>query len=300
MAAIDDEIDRLFQVPLNEFTPARNALAKGAGPDAAAVKRLHRPQTAAWVVNQLFWRRRKTYDRLIAASQALRGAHAAALTGRRGDLAAAEQEHRAALRSAMDDVRTLLAESGEKPTPATITAANETLQALPHPTEAPGRLVRPLKPLGFEALTDLLTGPAAAPAPARRTADVVPFDRARGRAAAEDPAASPRARKEEAGQRRRDARERAKEEAARRRETARLEKEVHEARARDREAQKQFARAREAVEAAERERDRAEQQLKTAAEALKRLQKTLEQQELEATSAALDLARVQRQLQSLM
>ena len=293
MAAIDDEIDRLFQLPLNEFTPARNALAKRAGPDAAAVKRLHRPQTPAWAVNQLFWRRRKDYDRLIAAAEALRRAHANVLTGQRVDLAGAEQAHRDAIRSAMDDIKKIMAEASEKPTPATLTSVNETLQALPHPTEAAGRLVRPLKPLGFEALTALFTGAA----PTRRPADVVPFDRGRGRAKDEDPATAVRAQKEEAEQRRREEKARAKEAEARQRETTRLEKEVTEAATRDRDAQKALVRVRQAVERAEGERDKAEQELKAAADELKRLQKSLEQHELDASNSALTLKRLQRQLQ---
>jgi hypothetical protein len=296
MSVTDQDIDRLFQLPLNEFTPARNALAKGAGPDAPAIKRLHRPQAAAWAVNQLFWQRRKTYDRLISASDRLRAAHGGMLSGQRIDLSKAEQEHRDALKAAMDDVRQLMTEAGEKPTPATLTAANETLQALPHPTETAGRLVRPLKPLGFEALSSLLEGALASP---RRTAEVVPFDRSRARVPEEPPAADARSRKAEAEQRRREEKARAREEEARRRETERLEKEVTESSARNAEAQKMLARARQAVERAERERDKAEADLKAAADELKRLQRALEQQELEAANASTGLARLQRELQRL-
>jgi chromosome segregation ATPase len=297
MAVSDEEIDRLFQLPPDEFTPARNALAKGAGADAAAIKRLHRPHAAAWAVNQLYWQRRKAYDRLIAASERLRAAHAGLLSGQRVDLSKVEQEYRDALKAAMDDIRGLVADAGEKPTAATLTAANETLQALPHPTETAGRLVRPLKPLGFEALSSLLGG---APGVPRRMAEVVPFDRSRARVPEEPPAVGARTRKEETAERRREEKARAREAEARRRETARLEKEVGEARARDREAQKTLTHARQAVERAEGERDKAEAALKAAADELKRLQKALEQQELEAANASTTLARLQRELQQLV
>ena len=56
---LDDQIDRLYQLPLDEFTSARNALAKEAGPEAAAIKRLEKPNTAAWAINQLFWKDRE-------------------------------------------------------------------------------------------------------------------------------------------------------------------------------------------------------------------------------------------------
>ncbi len=63
MAAPSD-IDDLFQLPLTEYTAARNALAaslKAAGraKDAMAVKALPRPPLSAWTVNQLYWRHRK-------------------------------------------------------------------------------------------------------------------------------------------------------------------------------------------------------------------------------------------------
>ena len=55
---IESEIDRLYQLAPDEFTAARNALAKSAGPDAAAVKRLTKPPIAAWAVNQVYWQHR--------------------------------------------------------------------------------------------------------------------------------------------------------------------------------------------------------------------------------------------------
>jgi hypothetical protein len=218
------------------------------------------------------------------------------MSGQRVDLAAAEQAHRDALRAAMDDIRQLAAEAGEKPTAATLTAANETLQALPHPTEQAGRLVRPLKPLGFEALSGLLGGSLVAP---RRPADVVPFDRNRARAADEPSAVSTKTKKEEAEQRRREEKAQAREAEVRRREIARLEKEVTEARARDREAQKLLTRAREAMARADTRREEAEAELKAAADELKRAQKSFEQQELEAANAAQNLARLQRERQQM-
>ena len=58
MAKLDQEVDRLFELPLEEFTAARNDLAgrlKSEGDAAAAeeVKRLTKPSVAAWTINQL-------------------------------------------------------------------------------------------------------------------------------------------------------------------------------------------------------------------------------------------------------
>ena len=64
-----DRIDQLYRLPLDQFTPARNALAQAAGPRAAEIKALEKPNAAAWAVNQLFWRDRAIYDELIAASE---------------------------------------------------------------------------------------------------------------------------------------------------------------------------------------------------------------------------------------
>ena len=51
---IDEQIDKLYQLPLDEFTSARNALAKEAGPAAAEVRALQKPPLAAWAPNILF------------------------------------------------------------------------------------------------------------------------------------------------------------------------------------------------------------------------------------------------------
>jgi hypothetical protein len=296
MSIPEQEIDRLFQLPLNEFTPARNALAKGAGPAAAAIKRLHRPHAAAWAVNQLYWQRRNAFDRLISAAERLRAAHTGLMSGKRVDVAAAEQAHRDALKAAMEDIRHLIAEGGEKPTPATMTAVNETLQALPHPTETAGRLVRPLKPLGFEALSGLLGGALGG---AKRPAEVVPFDRSR-RAAATDvyePSARPApSSREDAAQRRREEQARAREEAAREREAERLKKELAAAVTTEREMQKALTRARQAVEKAERDRERAQEQLASASEQLARARKDMDSADEKFIDAAGDRARLEKLL----
>ena len=76
------EIDALFKLPLGEFTSARNELAvqlKKAGKrdDAAEVKALVKPSASAWVVNQIYWRHRGLFNRLIEAGDRMRRAQAA-------------------------------------------------------------------------------------------------------------------------------------------------------------------------------------------------------------------------------
>ncbi len=164
MASIEDEIDRLYQLPLKEFTPARNTLAKEVrGADSTRVRTLQKPNAAAWAVNQLYWRQRPTYDQLVHAAERLRTAHRALVAGKAVDLHGVEAAHRDRIRGATQQIRELLAEAGESPSPQTMTAVAETLEALPPVDEQPGRLTKPLKRIGFEALAGVppRSGPPA-------------------------------------------------------------------------------------------------------------------------------------------
>jgi hypothetical protein len=156
MADIDEQIDALYQGPLDAFTEARNALAKAA--KRADLKTLTKPSLPAWVVNQLHWHRRPLVDRLVAAAEAARAAHLAALAGKAADVRGAEAAHRDVVRDALTEARAILADGGHPATPATLDAVRDTLQALPAP-EADGRLTKPLAPRGFEALAGLAVTP---------------------------------------------------------------------------------------------------------------------------------------------
>jgi hypothetical protein len=150
----DDEIDALYQVAPGEFTAARNVLAKARGAAGAAVKTLEKPTLPAWAVNQVYWHERATFEALLKAAVAMRHAHVQVISGRSADVAAAEQAHAATIKSALLAARKHIERAGEKATPATIDAITETLQALPT-EDAPGRLTKPLKPMGFGALMTL-------------------------------------------------------------------------------------------------------------------------------------------------
>lgn len=150
----DHEIDALYQVPPSEFTAARNVLAKARGAAGAAVKTLEKPTLPAWAVNQVYWHDRATFDALLNAAVSMRQAHVQVISGRAADVAAAEQAHTAAIKAALQSARKHIERAGEKATPATIDAVTETLQALPT-EDTPGRLTKPLKPMGFGALMSL-------------------------------------------------------------------------------------------------------------------------------------------------
>ncbi len=174
---LDAEIDRLYQLPPEEFTAARNALARSAGTGTAAIRQLAKPPLAAWAVNQVYWQQRDLYQRLIGAAKELRQSHAAVLSGRSGDLRTAGKAHDASVEAATKAALSLVSAAGQKATDATRQAIATTLRALPG-EESPGRLSATLQPGGFEMLAGLSVGVkrgaarppdvAARPAPASK------------------------------------------------------------------------------------------------------------------------------------
>lgn len=152
---LDAQIDQLYQLPLEEFTAARNALAKEAGRDGTAIKQLTKPPLAAWAVNQLYWQRRPAYQTLIDAAERMRKTHKSVIEGRRGDLRAAGREHELALDAALKATIDLLKERGQPVTDASRHAILNTLRALPG-DESPGRLSQALAPGGFEMLAGVV------------------------------------------------------------------------------------------------------------------------------------------------
>jgi hypothetical protein len=148
----DDHIARLYQLPLDEFTAARNLAAKETG--NAAIKKLEKPNLAAWTVNQLYWRERRLYDAVIAAAEAMRAAYKQMLAGKSADVRTAENVHADALREAKQAARQILESAGNTNPDTVMTAVAETLDALPG-DEPPGRLTKPLRRMGFNVLEGL-------------------------------------------------------------------------------------------------------------------------------------------------
>ena len=80
--ASDDEVDRLYALPLEEFTAARNNLAaalkkEGKAEEADEVKNLRKPSISAWAVNQLARKERMQVRSLVTSADRLRKAQAA-------------------------------------------------------------------------------------------------------------------------------------------------------------------------------------------------------------------------------
>src|SRR5258706_6506747 len=82
----DAALDGLYQGPLEEFTAARNELAKSLRADGAAaaadwVKGLPKPTRAAWLVNQLAVRKASEVAALLELGSELRAAQEEMLAG---------------------------------------------------------------------------------------------------------------------------------------------------------------------------------------------------------------------------
>src|SRR5213078_717957 len=99
--ALEAEIDRLYRLPLEEFTAARNALAKSAGSEAARIRALAKPPIAAWAVNQLHWKHPDIWNALMAAGENAQKAHRAVLAGKSADVRAASKVHEDAVEKAL-------------------------------------------------------------------------------------------------------------------------------------------------------------------------------------------------------
>jgi len=286
----DEDVDRLYQLPLAEFTAARNALARARdGKTGVAVKALAKPSLPAWAVNQLYWQRPKAYAALVKAAERLRATHGQLLSGGGGDVAAAEAAHRDAVRAGLDEVRAILRDSGEPATASTIAAVTETLQALPG-EDPPGRLTKPLRPRGFEALAGLVpklpSGLRAVSAPPR---PATPASRTSGRAKpASDDAAARRA----AAEAKRAAH-------ARRREKAAVEKDLRAARHAERQAVKALDAARRALADAERRHDQLRDQLQFALKQIQDSRDEIARQEQRRRERAAERERLESRLETL-
>ena len=289
VANSDDEVAALYKLPLGAFTAARNALAKKLGPAAADVRTLEKPNVAAWAVNQLYWQRRPTYDALIRAAQAMRTAHTQMLSGRKApgiNVPQADSAHRDAIRTATQSIRDLAQAAGETLSPSTLDAVAETLRSLPS-DEPPGRLTKPLSPLGFGALIGIgvSASPVGATGLARRSAEREGGSKVQG----------PESRVRSSAAERAAAKKEAAESAKKRKE---LEKVLRAAEAAERDAEAALAEARKAVAKVERDyaavRDRLqflEKQRSDAEEEAHKRSRALNDAANARTQAAQDLQR---------
>ena len=284
---LSDEIARLYQLPLAQFTAERNELLKRAeaGAEKARVRALQKPSLPAWAVNQLYWQHRPIFDRLATAAEQLRAAHMRQLGGGRAEVPAAERGHQGAIKAAAEEIRSLLRAAGETASAQTMAAVTETLQALPT-GDPPGQLVKPLRPMGFEALSGLMPAGKVSSFPAAKQAGPsVP----RPAPAAMPPGKTDAARAREAAAAKQAT-------AARRKDIAAAEKELREAAAAEREARAALARVEMSLARARRERKELEARLDAVTVERDRLSGELDQQRKRADRATTDREHLEHRL----
>jgi hypothetical protein len=268
-SSLDDRIDQLYQLPLEEFTASRNALAKDAGARAAEVKKLEKPNLAAWTVNQLYWRERKAYDDVIKAAERMRAVYKQMLGGKTVDVRGAEDIHQDALKEAKRAARRILEEGGHPNPDAVMMPVAETLDALPG-EEPAGRLTKPLRRMGFNVLEGVPISGKAGPIKPKPSKAAAPA-------------------KEQTPKERR-ASEAEEREAAMTRERLRF------AEAAEREAEASLERATRAAERAERTRERIERELQDAMDAEKSVLKEKAAAEKTLEKATAERERLQKKL----
>ena len=247
----EQAVAALYQGPLETFVAERKRLSgelRGSGDKEGSAKlaKLARPPISAWVVNQLYWRERDSFDELLESAAELK----------KGDLGATSA-HREALATLRGRAATILTESGHGATDATLRKVTTTLSALAanggFDPDLPGALSADREPPGFEAFGFAAAAsgaeePAAA-RPAKKREAQVPSD-------AERKAEEERRRKEEERRAAEEAREKKREE------RRRLEDEIRAAKAE--------------LEQRVRELMEAESNAKEARSALEKLKKRLE------------------------
>jgi DNA repair exonuclease SbcCD ATPase subunit len=162
---LDKEIDRLYGLPLDKFTGARDTRVKelrngGEREAADHLKKARKPTAAAWAANQLARTERMNVRALLTAGDQLRDGQAELIRGGNADdLRRAQESERRALTALMDAGKQLV--DGD----ATLRKLESTLRAAVVDLDARellerGRLTKELTPSGF--------GFAGMPAPSKR------------------------------------------------------------------------------------------------------------------------------------
>jgi hypothetical protein len=175
---LEAEVNRLYRLPLDEFTSARNDLAqrlKRAGQkDAAAdVQALRKPTVPVWAINQIAHEHGKEVTALIEASDELRAAQERALGGGdSGQLRSAASAEREALRKLTDHAQELL---GDDAPAATLERVASTLRAAALAPETrklltSGRMSEELQSAGFGAFEGMSVPAQQRPRPRKKAA----------------------------------------------------------------------------------------------------------------------------------
>ncbi len=148
--------DALYGVPLDEFTQRRNELARkladeGDAESAARIRKLRKPTTPAWVVNQLARRKRADIRKLLDNASALQDASAAKRFRER------TKERHDLVEALIEEAERVMNEHHIAASAAALRAISQTLYAATGEEERDllerGVLERPLESTGFEAFS---------------------------------------------------------------------------------------------------------------------------------------------------
>jgi hypothetical protein len=158
------ELDRLYGLPLTEFTAARDMLAKrlrgeGRRELADRVKSLRKPNVASWLANQVVRERQLDVQRLLKAGESLSKAQSKAAGGASAEaFVDARREEQRALERLAQAAREIAGQEGVGA--SAVERATRTMRAASLTEEGrellkPGRLTEDVEPPGFEALAGL-------------------------------------------------------------------------------------------------------------------------------------------------
>jgi hypothetical protein len=136
LANVAEEVDRLYDLPLDEFTAARNELARqlkrdGDAEAAEQVRGLAKPSVPAWAINQLARQDEEGVRSLLNVAARLRSAQERSLKGERAadELRSAQAEERELLRTLTQRAAEILRDAGRPATGATLDRVSSTLRA---------------------------------------------------------------------------------------------------------------------------------------------------------------------------
>jgi hypothetical protein len=170
LATLEREIDRLYALPLDEFTSARNELARRLKTDgekdaAEEVTALVKPSVPVWTINQLARQDKPAMKALLDAAAKLRKAQERALAGGDSDaLRTAQAQERDAVRDLTLRAGAILEDAGRPASRAVLERVRSTLgaAALAEPTRAAlkaGRLTDEVEMSGFDVLAGIEPSP---------------------------------------------------------------------------------------------------------------------------------------------
>ena len=182
---VEEAIDRLYSLPLDEFTAARNAAAKELeGDDAKRVKALRKPTLSAWAVNQAVRAEPGLVEALLGAGGELRQAHRQATRGTPSQLRDAAAAERAAVETLATAARKAAGKRAGEPF---MDRVRETLHAASldpaaRDLVAAGRVVEDLRAVGLGDLGAEAAGARPERSPVRRRSAGLPSRGRSGRA----------------------------------------------------------------------------------------------------------------------